>query len=260
MNTTRPLAIRKRRPSQCGFTLVELMISILIGLFLVGGLLTLTSAMKRTSGSQTGLSNLQENERMAMTLMTDVIQSAGYYPNPTVSSAATALPVTGVFTFGGQSVYGTGAFNAASPFDSITVRYRTGGTAANDNTINCTGNTSAAATTYVNVFSWDPTTGDLLCSLNGATAVHIASGLTRLQIYYGVQTNVTTTATSIDGYLDAAAVTAGSYWGNVISVKVYLTFTNPLYRTTAGTIVAGQPATIQFIRVINIMNKAGVNT
>ena len=49
------------RTSHRGFTLIELMVAILIGLFLIGGLLTLVQAMKRTSTMQSGLSQLQDN-------------------------------------------------------------------------------------------------------------------------------------------------------------------------------------------------------
>ena len=70
-------SIRSLLDCQRGFTLIELMIALLIALFLIGGLLTLVQAMKSTSISQSGMSQLQDNERMAMTLMTDVIQSTG---------------------------------------------------------------------------------------------------------------------------------------------------------------------------------------
>jgi hypothetical protein len=53
------------------------MIAIALGLFLIGGLLTLVQAMRRTSTNQSGLSQLQDNERMAMQLITDVVQSTG---------------------------------------------------------------------------------------------------------------------------------------------------------------------------------------
>jgi Tfp pilus assembly protein PilW len=49
------------------------MISVLIALFLTGGLLTLVQAMKKTTSVQSGMSQLQDSERMAMTLMADVI-------------------------------------------------------------------------------------------------------------------------------------------------------------------------------------------
>ena len=116
----------RRKPARSahrGFTLIELMIAILIAVFLIGGLVTLVSGMKRASVSQGGLSELQDNQRIAMTLINDVIQSAGYFPDPTVNTAATSLPIVGTFTFAGQSIVGQGAWTDPAPGNSITVRY-----------------------------------------------------------------------------------------------------------------------------------------
>jgi type IV pilus assembly protein PilW len=265
-------------PGQRGFTLVELMISILIALFLTGGLLTLVQAMKRTTGVQSGMSQLQDSERMAMTLMADVIQTAGYFPQPTVNTAAFEFPVTGAFTFAGQSVVGSGAFtDPAHPGNSITVRYATGGTTppppppvvGPDNTIDCTGNTSPGPTTFTNTFSIVPDpavpgTFDLACQIqnsaaNTNTTVYLVSGVTQLQVVYGVQTNPSVNNGSADTYLDAATVTALNYWNKIVSAKVTLTFVNPLYGSLAGqNMNADTPQTISFTRVIDVMNKTGV--
>ena len=146
---------------QRGVTLIELMIAILIGLFLTGALLTLVQAMKsRPSMTQGGLSQLQDNERMAMTLIADVIQSAGYYPQPSppVNTAATMFPIVAPFNLTGQTgqaIVGTGNWTDPPPGNTISVRYVSGGSGAPafDNTINCTGNPVAAQTTFVNNFS-----------------------------------------------------------------------------------------------------------
>jgi type IV pilus assembly protein PilW len=255
------------RNAHRGFTLVELMVAVLIGLFLIGGLLTLVQAMRRTSTMQSGLSQLQDNERMTTTLMTDVIQSSGYFPNPMVNSATTEFPVTGSFTVAGQALVGSGAYGAAAPGDSITVRYATAG---GDGVLNCSGGTSAVAATFTNTFSVDAF-GNLNCVLtvNSGTVTTttiqlisgqvvngaVVSGVTNLQVYYGVETNIAAGNSSVDTYLDANAVTAGNYWGNVISVKLTLTYVNPL---------SGQPGqtstTIPFTRVVAVMQKTGVTT
>jgi type IV pilus assembly protein PilW len=265
-----------RGHAERGFTLVELMISILIALFLTGGLLTLVQAMKRTSGVQSGLSQLQDSERMAMTLIADVIQSAGYFPQPTVNTAAGEFPVTGPFTFAGQSVVGTGAFTDPAPGNTITVRYATGGTTVPppppvvgpDNTIDCTGNPSPIPTIFTSTFSIavDPTTGlsSLACQLqnsaagNAPTTVYLVGGVTQLQVLYGVQTNPAVNNGSADTYLDAATVTALGYWTKIVSVKITLTFVNPLYGNLAGQSTVNTPQTIAFTRIVDVMNKTGV--
>ena len=241
--------------AQRGFTLVELMIALLIALFLIGGLVTLVGAMKITFANQNGQSQLQESERMAMTLMTDVIESTGYFPNPLINAATSSFPVTGAFTFAGQALVGTGTYADQTPGgQTITVRYLTAG---NDNVINCTGNTSNVAASFVNTFSIDAN-GNLNCTLilNGVAQapIPLISGLNSMQIYYGVQTNAALSNNSVDTYLDANAVAAGNYWSNVKSVQITLTLVNPLSGQSGQTNVPF----ITFTRVIDVMYKNGV--
>jgi type IV pilus assembly protein PilW len=254
MKITHVASISARSIAQRGFTLIELMIALLIALFLIGGLVTLVGAMKITFANQNGLSQLQESERMAMTLMTDVIESTGYFPNPVASTAALSFPVSGVFTFAGQTIVGTGNYADLPPLPSntITVRYLTTGA---DNVINCTGNTSGVgAATFVNTFGID-VNGNLTCTLivNGTAqaAIPLIGGLNSMQIYYGVQTNTGVSTNSIDTYMDANTVTGSLNWSNVKSVKIKLNFVNPM----SGQ--AGQAAQqfITFERVIDVMNK-----
>ena len=53
---------------QRGFTLVEVLVALLIGLFLLAGLFVILQNTRRTSTSQTGLSQLQDEQRMAMSM------------------------------------------------------------------------------------------------------------------------------------------------------------------------------------------------
>ena len=77
---------RWRLNGQRGFSLVELMIAMLIALFLLGGLITLVMGTRQTNSTQSQLSQLQDNERIAMTLIGNVVQKAGYFPNPTTQT------------------------------------------------------------------------------------------------------------------------------------------------------------------------------
>ena len=88
---------------QQGFTLIEILIALLIGVFLLGALLTIVQANRRVYGDQSQLAQLQDSERMAMTLMTDVIQMAGYFPNPTQNTLNGSLIQSGAFAQG-QSI------------------------------------------------------------------------------------------------------------------------------------------------------------
>ncbi len=106
-----------------GYTMVELMIAILIGLFLLAGLLTLVMGTRKTSTTQSQVAQLQDNERIAMTLMTNVIQQAGYFPDPThltPTSFAAEASAAGAFAVG-QPLAGT--YSAVAPGDTIAARF-----------------------------------------------------------------------------------------------------------------------------------------
>ncbi|TLY88899.1 MAG: prepilin-type N-terminal cleavage/methylation domain-containing protein [Gammaproteobacteria bacterium] len=116
---------------------------------------------------------------------------------------------------------------------------------------------------YTNVFTVVPPAagvpGKLLCTLNdNPTPVALVSGVQGLSIYYGVKRNPGVTDYNVDTYLTAdqmlLAGPNGNDWGNISSVRVILTFTNPL----AGQ--PGQQPTIIFERVIEVMARAGVHT
>jgi type IV pilus assembly protein PilW len=249
---TRPLYRARRQ--QRGFTLVELSIAVLIGLFLLGGLLTLVQDMRRTFGAQNQLGQLQDSERLAMTLIADVVQAAGYYPDPTQQIPTLIFPGNAPFvSVAAQTIAGTG--NLVAPGDSISVRYLT---APNDGVINCVGgtNTFGVPTIFINTFRVVANaTQDLQCTFNGGKPVTLVSGVKNLQILYGIKRlPIGVGATNNVDTFATWGQMVGPDWGHVICVKVTLTFTNPLAAQ------AGQPPTIAFTRVVNVMNRAGVNT
>ena len=248
---------------QRGFTLIEILIALLIGVFLLAALLTIVQANRRVYGDQSQLAQLQDSERMAMTLMTDVIQMAGYFPNPTQNTLDGSLTQAGAFAQG-QSISGT--FSSAVPGDSISVRYMTAGS---DGILNCSGLSNPNAVgganiLYVNTFS--VVNGQLVCTLtssaapgsvqynlvSGVTNASTTLGVTNLSILYGVKTNAAAAGNTVDTYLNAGQMTAAN-WSNVISVLIELTFTNPLYTNGSTT----QPKTIEIQRVVGIMNQLG---
>jgi type IV pilus assembly protein PilW len=241
-----------------GFSLIELLVAITIGLFLIGGLLTLVQAMRRTNTNQGGLSNLQDTERMAMEIVTDVIQSTGYYTQPLINTAASTFTVPSANFPSATAVAGQALIGSDGTNSTITTRYATTG---NDNVINCTGNTSTTAAIWTNQLSITTVSGVsyLTCTLwtNGGNKqiVPLIPNVTGLQVLYGVSSNLGQATNSVDAYTNATGVAAGPYWSQVHSVVVTLTFPNPLYGQPGQT----QP-TIQFQRVIDVMNKGGVTS
>jgi len=251
---------------QRGFTLIEILIALLIGVFLLAALLTIVQANRRVYGDQSQLAQLQDSERMAMTLMTDVIQMAGYFPNPTQNTMDGSLIQSGAFAQG-QPI--TGQFSSTAPGDQISVRYLTAGS---DGILNCSGLSNpnpppaagGANILYVNTFS--VVNGQLVCTLttipatttvqynlvSGVTNATTTFGVTNLSILYGVKTNAVAAGNGVDTYLNASQMSAAN-WSNVISVLIELTFTNPLYTNGSTT----QPKTIEIQRVVGVMNQLG---
>jgi type IV pilus assembly protein PilW len=236
---------------ELGFTLVEILIALLIGVFLLGALLTIVQANRTVFGNQNQLSQMQDSERMAMTMITDVIQSAGYFPQPWNYTLTTSL--TAVAPFGiGQAIYGT--YSGTPPGDVVYVRYMTMG---GDGILNCSGqsNTGAANTTAVYVNQFQVVSGQLICNMNG-TQYNLVNNVTNLSILYGVKANAAAAGNNVDTYMNAAQVNAAGLWGSVISALVQLTFTNPLYVASQPQDGVNQP-TITLQRVVSVMNQTG---
>jgi type IV pilus assembly protein PilW len=239
-----------------GFTLVEILIALLIGVFLLGALLTIVQANRTVFGNQNQLSQMQDSERMAMTMITDVIQSAGYFPQPWNNTLTTSLPASAPFAVG-QAIYGT--YSATAPGDVIYVRYMTTG---GDGILNCSGQSNTAAvgtnTVYVNQFqvvNSGPNGGQLICNMNG-TQYNLVNNVTNLSILYGVKANAAASGNNVDTYMTADQVTSLNLWGSVISALVQLKFTNPLFAASQPQNAFNQP-TITLQRVVSVMNQTG---
>ena len=236
---------------QGGFTLVELMVSVAIALFLLGVLVTIVQNVRATYFTQQQLAQLQDRQRFAMVVLTDVIQAGGYFPDPTAWTPVASLVAAPPYAQG-QAFFAT--HSAVSPGDTIGVRYRT---ALNDGVINCTGGSNTAFNPdhlYTNLFSISPA-GELQCSLDGAAPVSLVSGVTNMTIYFGVKRNFAQTDYNVDTYLTADQM-LNTDWANVSSVRVIVTFVNPVYTGPGG----GQPQTITFDRIVEVMARAGAYT
>jgi type IV pilus assembly protein PilW len=247
---------RRLMQQQGGFTMVELMVALLIGLFLMGGLMMLLQNNRKAFSSQSALAQLQDSERLAMSMMTGVIQQAGYFTDPTINSPSTALAAAPAFASGAGLAFAagqglTGATVAGS--DVISARYTT---APGDGILNCSGrqNTTGGNLTYTNQFSVAQNAQNvwqLGCLRENGTFYPLVNNVTNLTVLYGVSTSATN-PTNVDTYMTAAQVTAATAWNSVISASVQLTFTNPLYVAANP---QGQAATIVVQRYIAIMRQ-----
>jgi type IV pilus assembly protein PilW len=243
---------------------VEVLVALTIALFLLGGTLTIVQHTRSTYTAQNQLAQLQDNERMAMGLIADVIQSAGYYPNPHTFTDAQTLVSPSFAAPGAPNIAAAPTPPIAGALgDTITVRYAT---APLDNVFNCRGDQYAGAgpfETWENTFSvvsLPPVQGipqyQLQCTLwslstKASVSTPLISGVQNLAIQYGVNTTGSSAGSCADMYKATAAMLPVD-WGNICSVKVTLTFPNPLNPPK------GTRPTLTFTRVIAVMNNAGV--
>ncbi|MEP6502623.1 MAG: PilW family protein [Betaproteobacteria bacterium] len=239
---------------QAGFTLIELMIAMGIGLIIMLGMTFTFVNLKNTFQSQDRLSQLQDNERLALSMLTTSLNEAGFHPDPKnpAQIAASGPPTTtpgGAMAIG-TYIFGTADGNTATTPESVSTQYAV---ASGTDITSCLGTTNAGASTVTvrNIFYVDPTKNSLMCKVmvNGATtdamahsgtAEELISGVKKMTVYYGIAPS----GTQITTYKASGSVTAAEWAGSVKAVRVQLDFVNPFDST----------ATISRTHTINLMN------
>jgi type IV pilus assembly protein PilW len=276
-----------RRASERGYSLTEVMVAITLSVFLLMGLFSILQQTRKTSSTTTGLSQLQDDERVAMTIITDTIQAAGYVPEANGSGESQFVVDTGGgFATQGQIItaraYSTS--NGVATGDRLTMRYVLG---TNDTTLQCDGELNTGAeTVFKEIFEIDVATGtgpnagtyQLVCvPHDGAAGVPIVNNVVSLTFQFNVNSTAATSSTPSnqvgpttlssttgsgcpgDSWVSTANMQTND-WTNVCAVKVDLVFINPLYKPPGQPQpTPGQNQYITFERVIGLLNKAGVN-
>jgi hypothetical protein len=145
---------------------------------------------------------------------------------------------------------------------------------ANEDVIDCTGtsnSTNGAPAFYTNEFIVMQDSANtppyLACTVDGGTTfAKLVNNVAKMEIFYGINSTATA-ANSLGMPVDSYVATAGMptvaanspEWTNVYSVKVKLSFVNPLYYQPDGkTVTPGQK--LQFLpvtKVIGIMSRMG---
>jgi len=196
-----------------GFTMVELMVAMTLGLILtvVIGQVFVTS--KESYRTTEDLSRLQENARFAVTQMSRVIRMAAFMTDPLGNRAA-------IFPAGTPAVAGVDPGGTLA--DEVTVRYQ--GSGAPDNTVfDCQGNALAGGIVAAGRFylaAGADGNSALFCETGGGT-IELVSGVDNMQVLYGEDTDADGTA---NRYLPRGSV---GNMDNVVSVRIAL-----LLRTT----------------------------
>lgn len=187
---------------QHGFTLVEIMVALVVGLVLLAGIGQLLTGNRQTYRFQNNVSQLQENGRFALELLGRNLRMAGFrnYPNTPLPN-----PLTGVEG-------GVGA-------DQITIRFQS--------STDCLSNNVAGTLPIaVNQFYIANSGGvpNLFCNGNGGggTPQPLIAGVESMDILYGEDT--TPKSGVANQYVPANAV---SNMADVVSVRIQLVVRSP---------------------------------
>lgn len=181
----------KNKPYQTGMTLIEIMVSLLIGVFLLGGVLQIFIGSKQTYRMQEGLSRLQENGRFALDFLSKDIRIAGYRE---CLSFAVPSPITGTSDTG------------LNTSDTITIQL----------------STSACGTNLVSTIAYSVQNGAggqpaLFKKNDTSAAQELVEGIENMQILYGVDTD-----TPHDGANYYVPADPAPNWSNVVSIRISL--------------------------------------
>lgn len=225
----RLLDIGPRRLRQNGFSLIELMVAITLGLLLLAAIIKIFISSSYAFRLQQGSSRSQESGRAGVFILARAIRQTGFYTDP-----AQYLFASTIFPASAPAISGTEGGN--NP-DTLVIRYQGN---ADGTIVDCLGNSLAGGVIATNTFSLSAVNAStnartLNCTrdIPGATPAVVADvqtlmeGIVDFQVEYGVDTNGDSIA---DQYVKANAITD---WSTVRAVRIALT-TNSLDQVGAG--------------------------
>jgi type IV pilus assembly protein PilW len=223
------------RGMQQGLSLVELMVAVAISLLMMSSFIVSLLNMKTTFVTQDGLALMQDNERLAVTVLTNTLHAAGYVADPKNNLVSEVfIANTGVGTYGNfdakQFLIGSPA-GPGTP-ESFSVRFMWA-----NGIIDCTGQTSTTGALRVNTFTISAA-NELVCSTDGGgTWVPIISNVYGMSALYGVATG---SDTNVTRYVATAAL-----WLQVKTMRITLQMVNPF----------ATPATFDAVQTISLHNQ-----
>jgi type IV pilus assembly protein PilW len=195
---------------RAGFTLVELLVAIAIGMALTVVVAQLFYHSRTTYTTTEDVSRMQENMRFAFQMLNRTVQLAGFHTAPNAEIDTVFTPATPVIV---------GVEGASGAPDSLTISYEGSGPAigtADGTVTDCNGAAVAAGAIAVNVFTIAvDSNGQNALFCNGVAAV---PDVDSMQILYGEDTDGDL---AVNNYLNASQVTD---MANVRSVRLALLF------------------------------------
>lgn len=213
----------KHRLRVSGYSLIELMIAMFLGLFILAGITQINLSSKKTYQITNFSASLQEDLRAATYELTKIARIAGYKSSPSQTNINSFVPDK-IFTSAGQVIVGNEGGTPLDP-DSFSLRFQGSGdgNGVPDSVItDCIGN--ALDANDIAVITFDIDQGSLRCtSQNETTAdtqtIKLVKNVDNMQVLYGIDTDNDNYA---NRYINATKVTASALWQNVVSLRVAL--------------------------------------
>lgn len=217
-----------RRPAPQGFTIVELLVAMTIGLFLTVVIAQLFLGSRATYTTTDELSRMQENIRFTHQLFTRVLYLTSYMSAPNSYRERERAPNASTpVLFEGATVGLTGTEGAGTISDTLTVRFQGSGPAGapDGNITDCLGRPIDGPTIAVNIFSV-AVNGGLLCDNGqGGGPIEVVPDVQAMQILYGEDTEPWKER---DGTVNRFVPFSGlSSPDRVVAVRVALLFQTP---------------------------------
>lgn len=245
---------QSRRKVARGFTIVEFMVAMGIGLIVSLVIGQIFVGSRQSFSSQDDAARMQETMRAASQILTRTIRMAGFrnntgldpagiFPKATTPAIAGADNVaTAGLPSGTNPVQPTGAAPAVVP-DTITVRYQgvsTAAAVADGSVVDCIGTSIPAGTMSSNTFGIRPVTkadgslsSSLFCSTDGGVSWpannEVIPDVDNMQILYGIDTDNDGAANAYVRIVDAADVDM------IVGVRIWVLLRSPTASHTSVT-------------------------
>ncbi len=204
-----------RRPNAAlGFTLVELLLAMMLGLGLMAGVIQIFISTQNTYRMEEGLARIQDNGRFTLDLIIPQLRMAGYPynlsqgMNPFAWNASTNIDANAT-PYARQPVNDDANGNDELVFQYVaeTAQHR-----------NCLGEQPGANILIQNRYYVD-NNNTLRCMTNGGSDQPLVDNVESFQVLYGVDTSATLDGLP-DTWVNAASVTAAQWQNRVVAVRL----------------------------------------
>jgi type IV pilus assembly protein PilW len=215
-NTQKTSHFENIRSSALGFSLIELMVAMLIGVLVLTGVIQVIFNSKRSYVDNQEIAFIQDNTRYALDIIAKDFRSAGYrgcannepnlvnvINNASVASIADAFALQSLTAFEGQTPANIVNYNTLPAPDSITLR-----TVSNENEIKLRAHSPQASTltTWQNITYPVGTPLVVVDTSCQSVALIMADNVAAQTITYGASKNCSSALTSVDPFNCTTAV------------------------------------------------------